>query len=393
MRILIVNEKLIQGGTEIYVLNLKEILEKDNEVYLLTFDDNFKNNIKKIENNKNIINIEINNRIGKINKILFNPFLYKRIREQVKKINPDKVIINNTFYSPITQIKALKGYELYQIVHDYSIVCPKSTCLKDNMHICEGFATEKCYKECKYHNSKISLILKLRLTKKIEKVKKKYIKKFISPSEQLNKYILKYNYDSICINNPLKYVQKGYIEKDKKNKKIIYVGAINDNKGIFKFIEAFNSFSLEKDIKLEIIGKPSTENDRKKLENLIKNNTKIINVGFIPNDEVLKKISEANYMVVPSLWMENYPTTVLEAMMMKTVVLGSNRGGIPEMLNNNRGITFDIMDKENMLQALNRIYNLSEEEYNEMVDNAYNYVKENNSFKNYYERIRKQLEI
>ena len=393
MRILIVNEKLIQGGKEIYVLNLKEIMKKNKKIYLLTFEEKFKNNIKKIENNKNIINIEINNRIGKINKILFNPFLYKRIREQVKKINPDKVIINNTFYSPITQIKALKGYELYQIVHDYSIVCPKSTCLKDNMHICEGFATEKCYKECKYHNSKISLILKLRLTKKIEKVKKKYIKKFISPSEQLNKYILKYNYDSICINNPLKYVQKGYIEKDKKNKKIIYVGAINDNKGIFKFIEAFNSFSLEKDIKLEIIGKPSTENDRKKLENLIKNNTKIINVGFIPNDEVLKKISEANYMVVPSLWMENYPTTVLEAMMMKTVVLGSNRGGIPEMLNNNRGITFDIMDKENMLQALNRIYNLSEEEYNEMVDNAYNYVKENNSFKNYYERIRKQLEI
>lgn len=387
MKILIVNDKLIQGGTEIYALNLKEILEKENEVYLLTFDNQFSENIKKINNNKNIINIKMNSKLGKLNKLLFNPYLYKKIRKEVKKINPDKIIINNIFYSPITQIKALKGYELYQIVHDYSVVCPKSTCLKDDMNICNGYKNEKCIKQCLYHQSKRTLIVKLKLTKKMEKLRKKYIKKFISPSEKLNQYLKSYNYDSVCINNPIKIIETNKIGKKKKTKNYIYVGAINENKGIFKFIEAFNTFSKDKNVQLEILGKPSTKEDSEKLNVLIKNNPKIINIGFVQNHEALKKVGESDYIIVPSLWMENYPTTVLEAMMLETFIIGSNRGGIPEMLGNDRGILFDIMNKEDIIEKLTKTYEMEEKKYFQIVTNAKKYVSENNNFENYYKKI------
>lgn len=391
MKILIVNDKLIQGGTEIYALNLKEVLEKENDVYLLTFDSKFNENIKKINNNKNIINIKLNSKLGKINKLLFNPYICKKIRKEVKKINPDKIIINNIFYSPITQIKALRGYELYQIVHDYSVVCPKSTCLKDDMNICDGYKQEKCTKQCLYHESKMTLKFKLNLTKRMEKLRKKYIKKFISPSEKLNEYLENYNYDSVCINNPIKIIRTNKIENKKETKKYIYVGAINENKGIFKFIEAFNIFSKDRNVQLEILGKPSTEKDNEKLNLLIKNNSKIIKVGFVQNEEALKKVGESDYIVVPSLWMENYPTTVLEAMMLETFIIGSNRGGIPEMLGNSRGLLFDIINKEDIIEKLTKTYEMKEKEYSQIVANAKEYVNENNNFENYYTKINKIL--
>lgn len=390
MKILIVNEKLIQGGTEIYCLNLKEILEKDkkNEVYLLTFDDNFEKNILNIKNKENILNVKLNSKLGKINKLLFNPFLYKKIKKEIDKVNPDKIVLNNIFYSPITQIKALKDYEIYQLVHDYSVVCPKSTCLKDDMGICKGYKYQKCSKECLYHSSKWSILFKLKLTKRMEKIRKKYVKKFISPSEKLNEYLKDYDYNSVSLNNPIRTINVQKSEK-KNNavKKFIYVGAINENKGIFRFLKAFNKFATDKNVILEILGKPSSKEDELKLEELIKNNKKIVNYGFVKNEEALSKIERAHYMVVPSLWMENYPTTVLEAMMMETIVIASNRGGIPEMLDDNRGFLFDIMDDKSILKELQKVYSLNEVEYSNIVENGRKYIEDNNSFEKYSKKI------
>ena len=189
MKVLIINDKLICSGAEIYTQNLKDILSKnDIEVKLLCFDNEYKKNINKVENSQNIENIDVSN--NKLNKVIFNFILYYKIRKKIKEYTPDKIILNNIFYSPITQIKALKGYEVYQIVHDYSIICPKSTCIKPNLDVCKGYKESKCIKECKYHSSKIFIIVKLQLTKKMEKLRKKYINKFIAPSEKLNQYLL-----------------------------------------------------------------------------------------------------------------------------------------------------------------------------------------------------------
>ena len=92
-------------------------------------------------------------------------------------------------------------------------------------------------------------------------------------------------------------------------------------------------------------------------------------------------------MVVPSIWMENYPTTVLEGMLSKNLILGSNRGGIPDMLANSRGIIFDIEKSESVIETLDRICNMDNKEYSDIVVDAYNYTKKNNSYDTYYKRI------
>ena len=393
MKILIINEKIIEGGAEQSCLKMKKLLEEhNNNVHYLTFDNNFEKKIQNLEDTNNIINIRVKNNL--INKMIFKPILYLKIRRRIKEIRPDKIILNNLFCSPITQLKALKGYEVYQIVRDFSIVCPKSTSIKKNFDICKGYKRENCMKNCDYHNTKLKLKFKLYLTRRLEKVRKQIVKKIISPSENLNKYLLNFGYNSCCVNNPMKIENKELPNKnfDKKYREYIYVGMINKNKGIYDFLDSFKYFEVQKDVKLKIIGKPSSKEDEETLKKYIKDDLKIEFLGYKNHNDTILEIEKADFIVVPSLWIENYPTTALEGMLYGAVVLGSNRGGIPEIVGKDRGFLFDITEKKDILQTLDKSYNLDYNSYCEVRDRANKYVKDNNSFKTYYKKIMKILE-
>jgi glycosyltransferase involved in cell wall biosynthesis len=244
-------------------------------------------------------------------------------------------------------------------------------------------------KECTYNKSKISIFFKLYLTQRNEKLRKKYIKKFITPSECLNKYLIDNEYNSICINNPIDlFMTKIEVPKEKlTNRKLIYVGTINENKGILKFLETFIEFSKNNSFEIELFGKISTDNDEEKLNQIISQSQKVKYSGMLSNNDVIQKVQKAYAIVVPSAWMENYPTTVLEAQSNKTLVIGSNRGGIPEMLQDGKGYVFDINSKESIIETLEKIDRLSEESYLEMVNKAYNFVIKNNAYDTYLKKI------
>lgn len=385
MKILIINDNLLEGGTEIYVKNLiKILLSKNHEVRLITFDNNYGEKIL----NYDIDNIIIKNvKHFKLDKIKFNKKMYLELKQYIDEFSPNKIIVNNLFAAPFTQYKVLEGYDSYQVVHDYHFICPKSTCIKSNYEVCSGYK-ENCFKYCKYHNSKILLKVKEMQTKKLEKIRKKYIKKFIVPSECLTNYLIKNGYDAVCINNPVDVNKFQCLNYKKLNKQRIYtyVGMINERKGIFKFLDAFSKFSINNDVILNVIGKCSTEDDERKLNQYL-NNQKIIYLGKMSNDEVLMKLQNSNFLIVPSLWMENYPTTVIEGMLTKNLILGSNRGGIPEMLSDDKGMIFDIMNQDSILDVLEQSYKINEKIYNEILEKAYIFTKNHNSGEKYYSRL------
>lgn len=392
-KILLINEYLSRGGAEIYMLNLMRLL-KDNgyEVSLLCFDDKF--NEKKLERNfgrniKKIYNIKGNILTSKIDKIIFNPYLYVKIRKTIKEIKPDIIIINNIFKSPVTQFKSLEGYKVYQIVHDYSIICPKAECIKPNLEVCGGYKKENCIKCCGKNKNKLQLRLKLMQISKVENLRKKIVTKVISPSNCLNNYLNNYEYNTICINNPINIIEtttKENIDKFSK-RNFLYVGRIAEQKGIFKFLDAFIQFSKDRSVQIELIGSIDTKREQEQLEILVKKCKKIKYLGKMSNEEVIEKMKNTYCVVVPSLWLENYPTTVLEAQSQKTIVLGSNRGGIPEMLANNKGYIFDILNKNDIIKKLEIVYELEEQKYKKIVQNAYDFILNNNSNEEYAKKI------
>lgn len=384
MRILIVNEFVELGGAEQIVKNQVEILKKNgHEVYVLCF--NYGNAVPEVSDK---IYKVINNRFA-LNKLIFNISYFLKIRKYIGEIKPDVIIVHSLFSAPFTQYRALKGYKCIQIVHDYYPVCPNTYCVKINTDksICNGYKKENCLSECTYHDSKSILALKYCQTKRLEPIRKSAISRFISPSMRLCEYLVEYGYNAGCINNPLMDIKELPYKHIRTKKTYAYVGGINTHKGILFFMEVFAVFSKDKDIQLDIYGMVTDEYIIDEFNRLVNESAKINYIGLVPNEILRNKLELYDYVIMPSLWMENYPTSVLEAMACGTVVIGSDRGGIKEMLEDNRGILFNYIELGSLMKVLEKSYDMKENEYSLIRNNAYRYILKHNSEKEYYKRL------
>lgn len=385
MKVLIINDLLIGGGAEMQGLREKQILERNgHEVFYLTFDESYSNKSNQYGKKENFFNIPLN-RKG-INSIRYKIFSSNKLKKQIiKKINeikPDIIHLNNAYFAPSTQYKALKNYKVIQTIRDYSAVCPINTCIKKDKEICRGMKYNKCIKEC---GKDINTIIKILVNKRNNRERMKSINKYICPSKKLTKYCEDHGYNVKCINNPFDFEKFNNINKrvDFYKKKYLYYGNINKSKGIIELIDAFNEFSKNKDTCLFIAGKVEAEvNDR--FYDLIKKNDKIIYLGYLKYSEMIKVLEEIYVIVVPSVWMENYPNTVLEGHATNTLVIGSNRGGIPEMLREREEFMFDVKLKQSIINTLNKSFNLTTKEYQYITEDNKKYVLKNNSIDKFY---------
>ena len=129
---------------------------------------------------------------------------------------------------------------------------------------------------------------------------------------------------------------------------LVYSGRINREKGIMELIEAMNQLKEHQNIKLLVIGSSfygnaDNKNDfakslKEKAEPLKDN---IIFTGFIPYSDMPNYLSIADVAVIPSVWDDPFPTTVLEAQAMGLPIITTRRGGIPEEVTEDNAILLD----------------------------------------------------
>ena len=118
---------------------------------------------------------------------------------------------------------------------------------------------------------------------------------------------------------------------------MLFSGRVTQEKGIMELIEAMTRLKDYKDIKLLVIGSSfygnaNNENDfakalKEKAEPLKDN---ILFTGFIPYADMPNYLSMTDVAVIPSVWDDPFPTTVLEAQAMGLPIISTQRGGIPE---------------------------------------------------------------
>ena len=380
MKVLLINDFIECGGAELQTKReINNLISHGDEALFLSFDPNN----SPIENN---INLKIGKTfISKVyNKLFVNPFIKKKINKIINDFKPDYIHINNIFACPITVYKTVMNYRTVQTMRDYGAVCSKTTCILDDYTECEGYKYNNCKKCIKKKGFKAKF--KNYSFNRINKYKFKAINKFICPSEALTLKCEKNNHNIVCINNPFDFNKEYVTEKHINNKKIyLYYGMIEEIKGVYRLIEAFDKFQENKNVELHFVGKVIPEEENR-FNEAIKNKDYIKFLGYMKNDEVLKKLKDVYSVVVPSLWIENYPNTVLEPMANKTLVIGSNRGGIKGMIQNDN-LLFNILDINDVIDKLTYTYNLSEFDYMDIVLNNYNKIIKNNTIEKYYERL------
>jgi glycosyltransferase involved in cell wall biosynthesis len=88
---------------------------------------------------------------------------------------------------------------------------------------------------------------------------------------------------------------------------------------------------------------------------------------------LVKLLEGCRFVVVPSLWNENFPYVIFQAFAAGKPVIGSLRGGIPELVGDERGLLFDPDNVEELADCMKRLWE-GEDECKRMGMKAHEYV-------------------
>lgn len=371
---LLIGDSFTGFGSEIYANNLINLFQKNGwETLYIAFDGDASNDKYKL--------IKLNSIERLFGRFIYLTTINKKIKSSIIGYNPDLILLNNVHLTPLSILPITKGVTTFNIIHDCRRICNIGKCIKPNLDICKGYLFSNCIKCCSSEFSKIHILAKCYVQRKENKAFNKYNISNIFPSEWLRKFSKPYGIDGYTINNYIKH-EDFIFHPVNCRKKYAYIGGITLYKGAKLLLETFDEFSCNKDVELYLAG-PINDDIKEVLDRL--NNNKINYVGIINHNDINNFLFDKYCLIVPSLIMDNYPTTVLEGQISGKLIIGSNRGGIPEIVGDN-GLIFDPLDKEGLLKALLLSQTLDEQKKNMYVINAYKNIKEKTEA-NYYSKL------
>ena len=146
---------------------------------------------------------------------------------------------------------------------------------------------------------------------------------------------------------------------------MVFSGRVTAEKGIMQLIEAMTLLQDLPRIKLLVIGSSFYGNDDNKnaFANALRGKAahlsdRIIFTGFIPYAQMPIYLQMADIAVIPSIWNDPFPTTVLEAQAMGLPIISTQRGGIPEEVTEESAILLDTNENfvDNLATAIRDLY-------------------------------------
>lgn len=402
MRILLVNKfHYLKGGSEKYYFELGKLLkEHGNEVAYFSMED--EKNIKTGDKEYFVDKFELTSKnIWKVHDVIYSKKNYKKMCEAIDDFKPDIIHLNN-FQRQLSSSVVFAAYDkkvpIIYTAHDVQAICPAITMLDSN-----GNACEKCIGG-KYNNCIENKCNKGSMLKSVigahegefyrkNNIYKDMINYIITPSKFYKTQFIKDGYDEkkvIAIHNFINVDE--YNLETKNENYALYCGRLSKEKGIINLIEAFKNLLYDKEIKsknikLFIAGDGPCKEEIEKYINSNKLNDKIILLGYLKQEDLKEYTRKASFIVVPSIWYENCPYSILETQAIGKAIIGANIGGIPELVQNEKnGFIYKYDDVDDLKAKMKKLFN-DEELANEFGVNAKMFAREEYDKDKYYEKI------
>lgn len=413
MRILLIAHSSLPftfAGTEVYTYALARQLSKEHEVTIFCRV----HDSKQTEYALNQIVYKgqkiytINNTFSKCRgfvKTYANKNIDVVFELVLKEVKPDIIHIQHLLFLSLGIIDVAKKNNIPIIFtsHDYWLICQKGQLIREGNILCSTvdqylctvcLATQltlnpfsaymyrflkKCVPiswMCFCRNIYLSLVgimprgasnANLKLLARREHVFNAVtdIDNFIAPSEFMRQKL----FESGIPKEKIYFCQYGIdtkryqaVKKEKaETLRFTFIGTLLPTKGIDLLIKAFKSVKAT-DILLNIYGRQALyagfEGFYRSLIKEKGHDSRIRFMGEIENDKIENVYAHTDVLVVPSVWYENTPLVILEALASQTPVLAARIGGIPELIQDRvNGLLFvpndckDLVDKLRLLSG------------------------------------------
>jgi glycosyltransferase involved in cell wall biosynthesis len=258
----------------------------------------------------------------------------KKLSQLLKDFKPDIAHAHSINYqlSPsVFDAVRRSGVPLVVTLHDYHIICGAGTLFVDGA-VCERCRGGRHYNlllhSC-YWNLPASLMAMLSHYVHDARHSWNAASKLLSPSRFLQEKLTEFGIPPEHIAHVPIFIDfsEEPVESKSTGGYVLYFGRLAQNKGIEVLLEAMKTI----DCRLLLIGEGPLAAWVE--EQCASSHGKVQRLPFVSSREQIRQhIEQAAFSVVPSVWYENQPATILETYAMCRPVIGSRLGGIPELI-------------------------------------------------------------
>ena len=265
----------------------------------------------------------------------------------------------------ILELLHKKGVKIIWTLHDFKIICPENSFIS-NGQICEKCITGNFFncavKLCKKKSFLASSLASFEAYYYHTKGVYNLVDYFLCPSEFLMKKFTQFGfkeeqlivtnscYDTKIIDDFIA-ANQSLTTLANKEKYVLYIGRLEDIKGVDILINAV----IDTPMQLKIVG---TGDARAELEKIAHGHDNIEFLGFKNKEEVFHLTQHCSFVVCPSVCYENLPFSIIESFLFFKPVVGSEIGGIPELvLDGKTGLLFEAGNAAHLCEKMNYLWN------------------------------------
>lgn len=372
LKVLMINKyHFVKGGSERYMFDLQELLEKNGHE-VIPFGMADEKNIPSDYNKYFVDAIDYDFK-SKVDKILSVPKVFGRMTYSFHAKERLEALLKNTKVdiahlhmidhqlSP-SILHVLKKYNIpvVQTVHQYKLVCPNyrlyvpqkaescERCLAGNYF---NAVIQRCHKGSLFASAMVAVETAIH---KAMQIQENNIDYFIVPSGFMGEKLAQGGIPEDKIKPIYHFIEsENYPKSFEESDYFVCYGRLSEEKGLFTLLKAIKNLPSAK---LKMIGDGP---EREKLEDFAKENN--INVEFTGKklgDELKQLVSKSKFVVLPSEWYENSPMVIYESFAMGKPIVGAKAGGITELIRHEvDGLLFEMRNEKQLRQAIETMLN------------------------------------
>ena len=375
MRIIQVNKfHYLRGGAEKYYLTVSKALEKNGH-QVANFSMKHPRNQESSWSKYFISRLSFSRlRLRDIIKIPRRMIYSREARVNFKKLvedfKPDIVHLHNIYHhiSPsILPVAKKAGAKIVMTLHDYKLVCPNYQMYSRGRTIWDACGSRfyRCAIKKYFKNSYIQSFLvsfEYLIHHYFLNIYDKNIDLYIAPSHFMKKVCVRFGISEEKIEVLHNFIEDDEIVKEAKPGDYwLYFGRLSNEKGINDLITAYGK--TEQNTKLKIVGEGPEKDNLKKMVKEANLEDKIEFTGVLYDNDLKQVIAGSQAVIMPSVWPENMPFSLIEALGNGKPVIAAKTGGLPELIEPKKnGLLFKAGDTDDLANKLREFEKLDKQQ-------------------------------
>lgn len=284
----------------------------------------------------------------------------RTIRERILDFRPDLVHIHNFFprLSPSVHFACRQaGVPIVQTLHNYRLLCPSATLLRDG-HICEecpahlypwAAVRHACYRGSHAASTAVANML---FVHRVFATWSHTVTRFIALSE-----FARAKFTAAGLPPQKIVVKPNFVSKDPgagsgQGGYALFVGRLSTEKGLLTLLKAWQQLPAQH--QLRVVGDGPLAPEVRALASV---HPSIQWLGWQNQDQVSALMAEAAVLIFPSIWYEGFPMVLAEAFAAGLPVITSRLGTMAEVVTQGKtGLLFSPGHAEELAAALQWIF-------------------------------------